>query len=183
MMSTDEDAKDFGRQYTKVFGEELSLSEPVNWQKISANFIPFFSFLSQTKRKKGKHLHGQLAAWAAAQGEPVPSFELAREADLDALIQTPQKHFFGRVAYPTLEDKAAIIFYTINKRQIFLNGNKRMSTLALLVFLSINNRTLDIVPNELTEKALWLANTESLNFPEIKAELSQWIREHLRETA
>jgi len=133
-------------------------------------------------REDYKRLHGQLAAWAVAQGEPVPSFELAREADLDALIQTPQKHFFGHVAYPTLEDKAAIIFYTINKRQIFLNGNKRMSTLALLVFLSINNRTLDIAPNELTEKALWLANTESLEFMEIKEALAQWIREHLCET-
>jgi death-on-curing protein len=132
-------------------------------------------------REDYKRLHAQLAAWAVEQGEPIPSFGLAKEADLDALIQTPQKHFFGHVAYPTLEDKAAIIFYTINKRQIFLNGNKRMSTLALLVFLTINKRALDIAPDELTKKALWLANTESLEFLAIKDELARWIGEHLRE--
>lgn len=81
--------------------------------------------------------------------------------------------------YPTIEEKAAIIFYTVNKRQIFLNGNKRMSTLCLLVFLGINDMMLSVTEDELTAKALWLANTASLEFPEVKQGLVEWIREHL----
>ncbi|WP_264296797.1 Fic family protein [Mesorhizobium sp. B1-1-8] len=79
--------------------------------------------------------------------------------------------------YESLEEKAAFLFYSINKRQIFLNGNKRMSTLCLLVFLGINGKLLQLKPDELTEKALWLANTPSLDFPTIKTELAIWIRE------
>ena len=128
-----------------------------------------------------ERIHAKLVAWTKEHdsGEPIPSFQFAKDADVDALVETPRQAFFGREAYPTLEEKAAIIFYTINKRQIFLNGNKRMSTLCLLVFLGINGKTLDVSPDELTEKALWLANTASLDFPEIKAELIAWIRAHL----
>jgi len=33
--------------------------------------------------------------------------------------------------------------------------------------------------DELTQKALWLANTPSLAFPNIKSELVTWIKDHL----
>ncbi|UCI07339.1 Fic family protein [Mesorhizobium sp. B1-1-8] len=89
----------------------------------------------------------------------------------------PQQALGGRDLYESLEEKAAFLFYSINKRQIFLNGNKRMSTLCLLVFLGINGKLLQLKPDELTEKALWLANTPSLDFPTIKTELAIWIRE------
>ena len=126
-------------------------------------------------------LHATLVEWGEREGEPVPPFSLAKEGDVDVLIQMPQQKFFGREAYPTLEEKAAITFYTVNKRQIFLNGNKRMSTLCLIVFLGINLKTLDVAPGELTQKALWLANTDSLEFPAIKRELVEWIASHLKE--
>jgi prophage maintenance system killer protein len=62
---------------------------------------------------------------------------------------------------------------------MFLNGNKRMSTLCLLVFLSINEKILNVTTDELTAKALWLSKTSSLDFPVIKVELADWIRTHL----
>lgn len=125
-------------------------------------------------------VHAALSSWAVSNGdEPIPPLSHARAGDLEALISAPQQRFFGRDAYPTLEEKAAIIFYTINKRQMFLNGNKRMSTLTLLTFLGINDKTLNVPADELTAKALWLANTSSLDFPSIKTELAEWIRSHL----
>jgi hypothetical protein len=39
---------------------------------------------------------------------------------------------------------------------------------------------LDVNPDELTQKALWLANTESLDFPSIKDGLAEWVRDHMR---
>ena len=129
-----------------------------------------------------QRVHLTLSAWTVQIGdEPIPSFEHANEADIDALIYAPQQRFFGADAYPTLAEKAAIIFYTINKRQIFLNGNKRMSTLCLLVFLGINGKELTVSADELTAKALWLAKTPSLEFQEIKTDLANWIRTHMRD--
>jgi prophage maintenance system killer protein len=54
-----------------------------------------------------------------------------------------------------------------------------MSTLCLLVFLGINRKELNVSADELTAKALWLANTPSLDFQEIKSGLADWIRTHM----
>jgi death-on-curing protein len=132
-------------------------------------------------REGVERIHAALSKWADRQGEPIPSFALAKEGDIDALVAAPRHMFYGQEAYPTLAEKAAIVFYTVNKRQIFLNGNKRMSTLCLLVFLGLNGKDLGVTPDELTAKALWLANTSSLDFPAIKAELTEWIGSHLRD--
>jgi death-on-curing protein len=140
---------------------------------------PSFLYIDKTGIEA---IHASLSAWALQRGdEPIPPLSHARPGDIEAVIHAPQQSFFGVEAYPTIEEKAAIVFYTINKRQIFLNGNKRMSTLCLLVFLGINQKTLSVGADELTAKALWLAKSSSLEFPAIKAELAAWIRSHLVE--
>ncbi len=128
-----------------------------------------------------RNIHAALSLWAQKQGEPVPPFQHANHSDIDALVQTPQQKLFGNDAYPSIAEKAAIIFYTVNKKQIFLNGNKRMSTLCMIVFLGINGKQLDVPPDELTKKALWLALSSSLEFMAVKAELVQWIADHLKD--
>lgn len=124
-------------------------------------------------------IHQALSVWSEDDGEPIPAFDRAKQEEIDALVAIQSQGFFGIEAYPTLLEKAAIIFYTINKKQIFLNGNKRMSTLALLVFLGINGKRLDVSSDELTRKALWLANTASIDFPKIKVELLDWLHKHV----
>lgn len=125
-------------------------------------------------------LHRKLSSSFEQGGEPIPSFERANQKCIDALVEAPRQKFYGVDAYPTIEEKAAIIFYTINKQQMFVNGNKRMSTLCLLVFLEINGRSLEVMPDALTDKALWLANTASLDFQAIKSELIDWIRSNTK---
>ncbi len=144
---------------------------------IAENGSPFLYL----DREDFERIHSLLAEWSEDQGEPMPAFAFAKPGDIDTLIAGPQQRFFGRDAYPTLEEKAAFLFYSINKRQIFLNGNKRMSTLCLIVFLAVNNRVLDVTPDELTTKALWLANTNSADFPTVKDELVGWLRQHVRQ--
>ena len=53
------------------------------------------------------------------------------------------------------------------------------ATLCLLTFLIGNDAQLDVSPQELTEKALWLATAEADDFPAIKAHLVTWIDGHL----
>lgn len=125
-------------------------------------------------------IHQTLLEWSDQGGEPIPPFDRAKQDEIDALVATQSQSFFGIEAYPTLLEKAAIIFYTINKKQIFLNGNKRMSTLCLLVFLGINDKKLNISSDDLTRKALWLANTASQDFPKVKEELLEWLHQHVQ---
>ena len=92
-------------------------------------------------------------------------------------MKLPQSRYFGHEQYPTLESKAAIIFYTLNKKHLFLNGNKRISVACLLVFLLINDKFLKAAPGELAEKALWVARTSfEHEFADIKESLERWIR-------
>ena len=58
-----------------------------------------------------------------------------------------------------------------------------MSTLCLLTFLLMNNASLNVSPDELTAKALWLASAKAMEFPAIKTELVSWIAEHLIHSA
>lgn len=126
-------------------------------------------------------IHAELAQWAREVGEPVPPLAFAKSEEIEALVKLPRHQFFGFEQYPTIAEKAAIIFYSINKRQMFLNGNKRMSTLSLLVFLGINGYRLDVSPDALRDKALWLAQTESQDFMTVRSDLVSWIQERLRQ--
>ena len=85
------------------------------------------SSIQYLDREGIKILHEVLSEYAEQGGEPIPPFERAKQGDIDALVNAPQREFYGVEAYPTLAEKAAIIFYTINKSQIFLNGNKSIS--------------------------------------------------------
>ncbi len=126
-------------------------------------------------------LHSVLAEQFEKEGEPIAPFSVIRAHDLDALVKTPKTSFFGFEQYPTLESKAAIIFYTINKKHMLENGNKRMSVLSLLVFLSINGKVLRVSDDELTKKALWLANTtiDTHDFQSVKKDVEEWITRHI----
>jgi death-on-curing protein len=85
-------------------------------------------------------IHADLSAQVLRDGdEPLPEFRYGKQHEIDALIAAPQQRLFGRDAYPTLAEKAAIIFYTVNRKHIFPNGNKRMSTACLMTFLLIND--------------------------------------------
>lgn len=126
-------------------------------------------------------IHSIISEKFKGVGEPIPSFELAKKDKLDALINAPKRSFFGIDAYPTIYHKAAIIFYLINKDQIFANGNKRMSTACLIIFLAINGKDLNIDPDELTSKALEISQTEAGNFQQIKVELVKWIHENTKD--
>lgn len=137
-------------------------------------------YLYLDRREDFEELHKLLSKKIEEDGdEPIGSFDLAKADELDSLLNISKQKFFGIEAYPTLAEKAAILFYSINKQQIFLNGNKRMSTLSLLVFLAMNGKLLSVTPDELTAKALWLATTESKEFQSIKKELTEWINKSM----
>ncbi|OGN30874.1 MAG: hypothetical protein A3I92_02780 [Candidatus Yanofskybacteria bacterium RIFCSPLOWO2_02_FULL_43_10b] len=129
-----------------------------------------------------EELHAILAERFKEDGEPIPPFSMANEHNIDALIKLPQSNFFGAEQYASLESKAAIIFFTVNKKHIFPNANKRFSVLCLSVFLEANGKELSVSADELTKKALWLAQTtHAHNFDDVKQELEEWIRSNIKD--
>ncbi len=113
-------------------------------------------------------------------GEPIPPFAQVNKKEIENLVIIPQTKHFKQEQYPTIESKAAILFYKINKGHIFPNGNKRISLACLFVFLELNGMKLDITEDEATNKALEVAKSDPSNFHYIKEELESWIKKNLR---
>lgn len=92
------------------------------------------------------------------------------------MLHTIQESVFDNELYPGIAMKAAILMYLINRKHIFLNGNKRMSIACTSMFLTLNNRRFTISDDELVTKALEIASSEPLEqLDQIKQPLSDWI--------
>lgn len=76
--------------------------------------------------------------------EPIPSIETRQPNLLESCLDQPFVSFGGKDLYPLLIDKAAILFYLMNKNHPFKNGNKRLAVATLLVFLFKNEKWLDV---------------------------------------
>ncbi len=109
--------------------------------------------------------------------EPMGFYEDHDQAKVDSCLNLPKQAAFGRELYPTIYKKAAITFYAFNRNHAFSNGNKRLSVMAFVVFLFINDRALTIGASELRDKALWLAQTDK-PISEVVDELALWAEQN-----
>jgi death-on-curing protein len=57
---------------------------------------------------------------------------------LDSAVNAPFQTFGGEYLYRTLETKAARLGYSLIKNHPFVDGNKRIGMLAMMVFLELN---------------------------------------------
>src|SRR5215469_11152594 len=57
---------------------------------------------------------------------------------LDQSIKSPFHTFGGQYLYPTLQAMAAHLAFSLIKNHPFLDGNKRIGILSMMVFLDIN---------------------------------------------
>ena len=92
---------------------------------------------------------------------------------LDSALENPFQSFGGEEIYPTLQAKAARLGYGLIKNHCMIDGNKRIGTHAMLVFLAINGIELDYTQKELYETILAIADG-SLEYED----LLKWILEH-----
>ncbi|WP_251862368.1 type II toxin-antitoxin system death-on-curing family toxin [Clostridium sp. Marseille-Q2269] len=60
------------------------------------------------------------------------------EGLLDSALNSPFQSFAGEELYPSIQAKAARLGFSIIKKHPFLDGNKRIGMLAMMVFLEIN---------------------------------------------
>lgn len=66
--------------------------------------------------------------------KPIPDFITRQPHKLESCLRQPFQNFNGKDLYPTLINKAVLLFYLIIKNHPFENGNKRMAVTITLVF-------------------------------------------------
>ncbi len=78
------------------------------------------------------------------------------ESAVNGIYQT----FDSKELYPTIEDKAAMLCYSLIKNHAFEDGNKRTGVNMMFTFLSFNNYTITTNNKELADLGLGVANSE-----------------------
>lgn len=114
--------------------------------------------------------------------DPIPSFKSHTTQLLESSLGMPRQTYGGKDLYETLVDKAVILYFSLIKNHPFQNGNKRVATTSLLVFLWINDRWLKVSNEELANWAITVAefkDTPLLTREELFSKLKIWITEHL----
>ena len=76
---------------------------------------------------------------------------------LDSALENPFQSFGGEELYPTIQAKAARLGYGLIKNHCMIDGNKRIGTHAMLVFLALNGIELKYTQKELYEAILDIA--------------------------
>jgi death on curing protein len=107
--------------------------------------------------------------------DPIAQFHQHDLSLLDSALNTPRQTFDGNDLYPYLETKAAVLYYSMNKNHPFQNGNKRISTASLLIFLYINGHWLNVPKDGLLNKTLEIAKSDPDEREAILKELEIWI--------
>ena len=79
---------------------------------------------------------------------------------------TPFQTFSGKSLYPTLLNKASMLFYLMIKNHPFQNGNKRIAMTTLFAYLYKNRRWLRVDTQELYNFTVWVAQST----PKVKDE-------------
>lgn len=96
-----------------------------------------------------------------------------RDVDLlEAAVLRPSASAFGEDAYPTIVDKAAAMFHSLSRNHAFVDGNKRTSTIALIMFLRLNNYRVNWNPEEALQFIVEVATGHHDDVPAIAAWLA-----------
>lgn len=95
------------------------------------------------------------------------------EGLLESALEAPFQSYGDQELFLTVQSKAARLCYGLIKNHAMLDGNKRIGTHAMLVFLALNGVELSYTQRELYEEILSVAAGET----EME-ELLQWVIRH-----
>ena len=82
------------------------------------------------------------------------------EGMLDLALNNPFQSFGGKELYPSIQAKAARLCFGLVRNHAMLDGNKRLGTHVMLVFLALNGYELYYSQKELSDVILALASSD-----------------------
>lgn len=100
--------------------------------------------------------------------------EIRDEGLLESALNAPFQTFAGIELYPAIIDKAAQLGYSLIKNHAFVDGNKRIGTHVMLIFLMLNGIDVDYEGEELTRLILGVAAGEISS-----EQLLAWLQAHI----
>ena len=107
---------------------------------------------------------------------PNENIELMSASALNMIVNLPEQFVFGQKLYPTLFDKATILFVQLVKKHVFANANKRTAFLVLVSFLQLNGYQLLVEQEEAVEYTVQIA-LEPLTDEKLMT-YQEWIASH-----
>ena len=121
-------------------------------------------------RDKVKLIHQLLAE------ETGGSIGVRDEGLLDSALESAFATFDGVELYPSKEEKAAKIAYSLVSNHAFVDGNKRIGVFVMLSFLSLNGIRIDATDEDIVQLGLGIADGSV----EYEGSIS-WIKAHRTE--
>jgi death-on-curing protein len=94
---------------------------------------------------------------------------------IESALAQPRQTFGGAELYPTLEEKAAVLGFSLISNHPFVDGNKRIGLAATVALLRANGRDLNGSVDEQERIVLAVASGE-VN----REAWTIWVREHAR---
>ena len=92
---------------------------------------------------------------------------------LDSAAHRPTSSLYGRDAYATIDEKAAVLLESLVRNHALVDGNKRLGWLAAYVFYGLNGLTLDAPDDDAYELVIAVA-TGGVGVEEIARRLAEW---------
>ncbi|MDO8619010.1 MAG: type II toxin-antitoxin system death-on-curing family toxin [Candidatus Daviesbacteria bacterium] len=115
--------------------------------------------------------------------EPIPDYSTRDNGLLESALGAPRQTFDNKLLYPTLVKQSAILFYSLIKNHPFRNGNKRVAVMALLAFLSLNEKWLTMDDYDLYKLAQNVSESKPEKREQIIKDLEKIIEKSLRESS
>lgn len=126
-----------------------------------------------------EHVAFYLAKKHLAFDEPIPEFTTRFPNSLESCLALPFQSIYGRTLYPSLPAKAAILFYLLIKNHPFVNGNKRVALMTLLVFLDMNGKWISVDAAALHTLTVWIAQSPAPAKDQVVDYIIQFLQKHM----
>ena len=78
---------------------------------------------------------------------------------LESAVYSALATFLNEECYPTVEEKAARLMFSLTNNHAFLDGNKRIGVLVMLMTLKLNGIEISYTQKELIELGLSVADS------------------------
>lgn len=107
---------------------------------------------------------------------PNEQIQTVSPSALNMIVNLPEQFVFGKPLYPTIFDKATILFVQLIKKHVFANANKRTAFFVLVKFLQLNGYHLSVSVEEAVDMCVTIA-VEALT-DEKMISYSKWVSQH-----
>ena len=118
----------------------------------------------------------KINALAIQRYSPNGQIQTVSPSALNMIVNLPEQFVFGKPLYPTIFDKATILFVQLIKKHVFVNANKRTAFYVLVKFLQLNGYYFSVSVEEAVEMCVTIA-VEALT-DEKMISYSKWVSQH-----